>query len=151
MRVQRYEDAATFLCRAQDVLRAEPVTTTVIGTVAARAAAHPSPVASGTPQWWATVEDGPHVVGLAMRAAPWSPFPVHVGPMPEPAAAALADALLAEQPTVTEVNGAREAALAIAGRLASASASSTGTRIPASRGTVSRTAPPPSVATIGTP
>ena len=124
MRVQRYEDAATFLSRAQDVLRAEPVTTTVIGTVAARAAAHPSPVASGTPQWWATVEDGPHVVGLAMRAAPWSPFPLHVGPMPEPAAAALADALLAEQPTVTEVNGAREAALAIAARLASASASS---------------------------
>ena len=39
MRVQRYEDAATFLSRAQDVLRAEPVTTTVIGTVAARAAA----------------------------------------------------------------------------------------------------------------
>ncbi|CCH68720.1 hypothetical protein BN10_1140017 [Phycicoccus elongatus Lp2] len=68
--------------RAQDVLRAEPVTTTVIGTVAARAAAHPSPVASGTPQWWATVEDGPHVVGLAMRAAPWSPFPVHVAPCP---------------------------------------------------------------------
>ena len=42
------------------------------------------------------VEDGPHELGLAMRAAPWSPFPVHVGPMPEPVSlyqAPLADSI----------------------------------------------------------
>lgn len=120
MEVTRFEDARAFLDRTAPFLAAEPVLTTVLGSVAARAATRPAPPASAGPHWWATVEDDGAVAGVAMRVAPWFPHPVYVSAMPEAAARALAAHLLTDEPTVTQVNGARPAADTIAAALAEA-------------------------------
>jgi GNAT superfamily N-acetyltransferase len=119
--VHRFEDPQEFLDRAVSFLAANPVVTSVLATVAQSAADRGSAAEPGVPRWWASLEDGDEVVGLAMRCAPWRPFPVYVSVMPDAAAHALADALLDADPTVAHVNGARPAADLVAGRLAQAS------------------------------
>jgi len=116
--VHRFEDPGAFLARASDYLRAEPVVTSVLATTAEKALRRPAGLGPGTPQWWVTVEVDGRVVGLAMRCAPWSPFPVYLSPMPEEAALALAEDLPADLPVVIDVNGARPAADVVAGHLA---------------------------------
>ena len=66
---------ATFLGEAAAYLAADPVLTTVMGTVTQRLAARP---ATGLPYcWWVLVRDeAGEVVGVAMRTAPFAPYPV---------------------------------------------------------------------------
>ena len=111
------EDPAEFLAVAADHLAADPVVTTVVSSVTERAARED---AEGTPapdhpRWWVSVhDDDDRVVGVAMRTAPFVPYPVYVLPMPDEAARALADALVARGEDLTGVNGALPAAQVIA-------------------------------------
>src|SRR5690349_14925464 len=85
-------DPTEFLAAAGDHLAADPVTSTVVGTIARRAQAQ---LAAGTEQpdrdWWLVVRDpSGAVVGAAMRTAPFAPYPLFLLPMPDDAAVALA-------------------------------------------------------------
>ena len=107
------EDPAAFLGRAGAHLAADPVVTTVIATVTAR-------LASGGGQdapyrWWAlSRDDAGAVTGVAMRTAPFAPYPVYVLPMPDDAAVALARLLHERGEAVGGVNGALPAARLVA-------------------------------------
>lgn len=124
------EDPAAFLAAADAYLRADPVLTTVVATVTQRARAEDErgrATAGGQPRWWALVRgaDGA-VAGVAMRTAPFAPYPLYVLPMPEDAARELAATLHARGETVGAVNGALEPARALAdetARLAGGAAS----------------------------
>lgn len=90
--VEYVADPAAFLRIAGEHLAAEPVAVNVIATVADRAVRRGS--ADRVPHFWfAVVRDGGRVVGVAMRTAPFAPYPLFVGPMPEPAALAIARSL----------------------------------------------------------
>ena len=106
------EDPAELLAVAADLLAADPVVTTVVSTVTERAArddaeGEPRP---DHPRWWVSVHDGDRVVGIAMRTAPFVPYPMYVLPMPDDAAVALAEALVERGEDLTGVNGALPAA-----------------------------------------
>ncbi|MBJ7356469.1 GNAT family N-acetyltransferase [Nocardioides sp.] len=111
------EDPAEFLAVAGEHLAAEPVLNTVLATVATRAAAED---ASGTPRpdhprWWVSVLDADErVVGVAMRTAPFQPYPLYVLPMPDEAARLLAAALVDRGEDVPASNGALPAARVVA-------------------------------------
>ena len=115
------EDPRAFLAAAQRHLEHDPVLTTVVSSVTHRAirsldagAAEP-----GHPRWWAVVRDSAgEVVGAAMRTAPFTPHPLFVLPMPDPAARALASALHERGEDVAGVNGALPAAQVVAAGLA---------------------------------
>jgi predicted GNAT family acetyltransferase len=115
------EDPAAFLDAAEEHLAADPVITTVVSTVTQRAAREdaegkPRP---GHPRWWVSVHDtDDQAVGVAMRTAPFEPYPMFVLPMPDAAARAVADALAARGEQVTGVNGALPAARVLAEALA---------------------------------
>ena len=117
------EDPAALLEAAASYLAAEPVVTTVVSTVTERAARDR---AAGNrppdhPCWWVSVHDiaeDDRVVGVAMRTAPFLPYPLFVLPMPDDAARAIADALVARDEVVTGVNGALPAAQVIVEALA---------------------------------
>lgn len=117
-----FSDAGPFLERARSHLAVNPVLSTVVSTVAARMAAIMERCEKTTPapySWFAVVtEHGGEVVGAAMRTAPFAPHPVYVLPMPDPAAIALSESVLAREP-VTAVNGARRASEAFAATVAS--------------------------------
>ena len=111
------DDAAAFLAAAGAHLAAEPVLSTVVATVAERiAAADARGVSRGEhPCWWAVVRDeAGAVVGVAMRTAPFAPYPLYVLPMPDDAAVRLARLLPERGETVTGVNGALPAARLVA-------------------------------------
>jgi predicted GNAT family acetyltransferase len=107
------DDPAAFLRDAADHLAADPVVTTVIATVTARIArggGSPAPY-----EWWAMArDDAGEVTGVAMRTAPFAPYPVYVLPMPDDAAVALARLLHERGEEVGGVNGALPAARLLA-------------------------------------
>jgi len=117
-----FDDPAAFLAEAGQHLAADPVLNTVLATIAERAAAEdvagiaPDPAAPY--RWWAVLSEGADVVGVAMRTAPFAPYPLFVLPMPDPAAVALARAVHARGERVGGVNGARPAADTCAAELA---------------------------------
>lgn len=122
-------DPATFLAAAEPHVALDPVLTTVVSSVTHRAVedderGKPPPE---HPRWWAVVRDGAgEVVGIAMRTAPFAPYPLFVLPMPDGAALALARALHDRGEEVRGVNGALPAARAVAdetARLAGGTAS----------------------------
>lgn len=120
-RLQFTADPAELLAAAADLLAADPVVTTVVSTVTERAVREdvegkPRP---DHPRWWVSVHDADdRVVGVAMRTAPFAPYPVFVLPMPDDAARAVAEALVARDEDVTGVNGALPAVEVIAETLA---------------------------------
>ena len=102
------EDPARFLDVAATYLAARPVASTVVASVCHRALARDR---AGLPrpdhaQWWVMVRSGADVVGVAMRTAPFEPFPAFVLPMPEAAARALARALHERGEGLLAANGA---------------------------------------------
>lgn len=117
-----HDDPASFLAEAGDHLAADPVLNTLLATVAQRAAAEDAAGIAPDPalpyRWWAVLREGDDVVGVAMRTAPFEPYPLFVLPMPDAAAVALARALHARGEPVGGVNGARPAVDACAGELA---------------------------------
>ena len=93
--LQFTEDPSAFLAAAETHLAADPVLTTVVATVTHRALGEdargvPAP---DHPRWWVVVRRGDDVVGVAMRTAPFAPYPLFVLPMPEDGARAIARAL----------------------------------------------------------
>lgn len=117
-RVERCTDPAAFLELAGAHLATEPVLSTVVSTTLERAVADPSPV--DHPRWWAAVVDErtDEVVGVAMRTAPFRPYPLYLLPMPTAAAEAFGAWLLAHEPDVAHANGVRASVEAVLGVLA---------------------------------
>ncbi|MCG5440987.1 GNAT family N-acetyltransferase [Micromonospora foliorum] len=108
LRLRFFTDPGEFLVAAGDYLRADPVVSTVVTTVAHRLM---SQRAEGISQpdrtWWLVVsDDSGAVVGAAMRTAPYAPYPPFLLPMPDDAAVALARALHEREEEVIAVNGA---------------------------------------------
>jgi GNAT superfamily N-acetyltransferase len=112
MDLELTEEPDRFLAEAASYLAADPVVTTVISTVTARLAAHPTDDAPYC--WWAIVREGSDVVGVAMRTAPFVPYPAYVLPMPDGAAVALARLLHERGEELRGVNGALPAAQLVA-------------------------------------
>ena len=111
------EDPAVFLGAAADLLAADPVVSTVIATVTQRLLeSDQRGLPRGDhPRWWAIVrDDAGAVVGVAMRTAPFAPYPVYVLPMPDDAAVPLARLLHDRGERLAGVNGALPAARLVA-------------------------------------
>jgi RimJ/RimL family protein N-acetyltransferase len=110
-------DPSVFLESAAEHLAADPVLTTVVASVTARAVAEDARggVAADHPRWWVTVrDDADRIVGVGMRTAPFSPYPAYLLPMPEGAAVDLARLLHARGEPLDAVNGALAPARAMA-------------------------------------
>jgi len=108
------DDPAHFLAAAEQHLAADPVVTTVLATVTARLA-RGGEYAGAPHRWWALArDDAGTVVGVAMRTAPFEPYPAYVLPMPEPAAVELARVLHERGEVLGGVNGALPAARLVA-------------------------------------
>ncbi|MDP2773239.1 MAG: GNAT family N-acetyltransferase [Nocardioides sp.] len=107
-----YDDPAAFLRDAEDVLARDPVVTTVMSTATQRVAAADDrgEPRGDHPHWWVAVREDDSVVGVAMRTAPFAPYPLYLLPMPEPAARELARAVHGRGEDVMAVNGALPAA-----------------------------------------
>ncbi|RYP88980.1 GNAT family N-acetyltransferase [Nocardioides guangzhouensis] len=110
-------DAGAFLRVAGEHLAADPLVGTVVATVAEKRArdessGEPSPV--DRPFWFGTVEDRGAVVGVAMRTAPFAPYPLFALPMPDEAALLLARTLHERGEALGGVNGALPAVRLIA-------------------------------------
>lgn len=113
------DDPARFLERAGDHLAAAPVTSTVVASIAERMARTAPSVLAAPYSWFAVVTDQDGAIaGVAMRTAPFPPYPPYLLAMPDEAAMALADALLDRGEDVGGVNGALPAAHAFADRVA---------------------------------
>lgn len=113
MHLELTEDPAAFLDATRAHLAADPVVTTVIASVTERvlAADRRGRPRGDHPCWWAIARDGHGtVVGVAMRTAPFEPFPPYLLPMPEEAAIGLARAVHERGEAVGGVNGALPAA-----------------------------------------
>ena len=105
--VELLDDAADFLVRAGAHLAADPVLNTVVATVAQREARAGRTTDHGPPHWYAVVRRGDgEVAGVAMRTAPFAPYPLFVLPMPEGAAVRLARLLHERGEEVGGANGA---------------------------------------------
>lgn len=118
--VEFFTDPAAFLAVAEPHLALDPVLTTVVSSVTHRAVAEDQRgvAAPDHPRWWCVVRDGAEVVGLAMRTAPFAPYPLFVLPMPETGAREIARALHARGETVGGVNGTLPAARVLAAEVA---------------------------------
>ena len=127
--VEVTDEPADFLAAAEPHLALDPVLSTVVSSVTHRALedVERGAPAPQHPRWWATVRDGSgQVAGVAMRTAPFAPYPMFVLPMSDDAALALARRLHARGEEVGGVNGALPAARVVAdetARLAGAEAS----------------------------
>ena len=119
LEVEFYDDAGRFLDRAGEWLAADPVVSTVVATVAGRMATRSS-LGSTAPYSWFAVVAGPSgdVAGVAMRTAPFPPYPPYLLAMPDAAAVALADAVAGRREEVAGANGALPATRVFADRLA---------------------------------
>jgi GNAT superfamily N-acetyltransferase len=114
MPLELTDDPDAFLTAAADHLAADPVVTTVIASVTRRMAAG-APAPDLPHRWWALARDEhDEVVGVAMRTAPFAPYPLYVLPMPDHAAIALARQLHERGEEVRGVNGALPAARVVA-------------------------------------
>jgi predicted GNAT family acetyltransferase len=104
-------DPAAFLEAARTTLAASPVQSTVVATVADRAARD---AADGRPpppdHWYVIAREAGRIAGVGMRTAPFEPRPLFLLPMSDEAAAALARALYERGEEVRGVNGALPAA-----------------------------------------
>jgi GNAT superfamily N-acetyltransferase len=111
------DDPAAFLAATEAHLAAAPVLTTVIASVTRRVVAADArglPLGEH-PRWWVVVRDERgEVVGVAMRTAPFAPYPVYVLPMPDRAALEIARVLHGRGEAVGGVNGALPAARVVA-------------------------------------
>lgn len=113
MRVVFHEDPTAFLSVAGPVLGADPVTGTVVATIAQRVADElaggvDSWASAGAPfaRWWATVHVAGSVVGVAMRTAGFERYPAFLLPMPDDAARFLAREVHARGEQLRGLNGA---------------------------------------------
>ena len=99
------EDPREFLLRSGAMLEADPVLSTVVATATAKAIDQPAPE---HPRWWLTVTDEAtgEPVGVAMRTAPFAPYPLYVLPLPDAAVAQVADELVDRGEEVSALNGA---------------------------------------------
>lgn len=116
-RLELTTDPRAFLAAVGECLAADPVGTTLVATVTARAVADDERgvVPGSHPRWWLSVHaDDGRVVGLAMRTAPFAPHPAYLLPMPEEAAVALARLLHERGERLAGVNGALGPARALA-------------------------------------
>ena len=117
-RIDFTDDPGRFLAETEAHLAAEPVLTTVIASVTARMAKQSEgarPAGDLPHRWWAVARDETGAVaGVAMRTAPFDPYPAYVLPMPEDAALALARALYERGEELGGVNGALPAARVVA-------------------------------------
>ena len=119
--VEITEDPRAFLAAAEEHLALDPVLTTVVSSVTHRALAS---VVAGLappqhPRWWAVVRDAAGVLaGVAMRTAPFPPYPLFVLPMPDGAARALGRTVHARGEQVGGANGALPAARVFAEEVA---------------------------------
>ncbi len=115
-----FADPGAFLAAAGDYLAADPVTSTVVTTVAHRMLARQEAgLAQPEGNWWLVVSDASGAVtGAGMRTAPFAPYPLFLLPMPDRAAVALARALHERGEEVLAVNGALPAAELCAAELA---------------------------------
>ena len=116
-----HDDPQEFLKAARAHLAADPVTSTVVASIAERAVREDAAgVEHDLPyRWWVLLRDDlGEVAGVGMRTAPFAPYPLFLLPMPGDAAAALAHVLHARGERVEGVNGALPAARTCAGELA---------------------------------
>ncbi len=118
--IEFIEAAADFLAAAEAFLLVEPVVSTVVSTVASRAAAEIVDGIEQDPRHWYVVvrDDAGTVVGAGMRTAPFEPRPLFLLPMADDAAIALARALHERGEQVSGVNGVLPAARVCADELA---------------------------------
>jgi predicted GNAT family acetyltransferase len=117
--LELHPDAAGFLAQAADHLVLDPVLSTVVATYAEREAREGRTTDGRLPHWYAVARaaDG-SVAGVAMRTAPFAPYPPYLLPMPEDAAVGLARLLHERGEEVGGVNGALPAARTFADELA---------------------------------
>ena len=102
-----FDDPADFLAAAGEHLARDSVLNTVVATIAEREVREGVPVAPGLPHWFVVARSADdRVVGVAMRTAPFEPFPVFVLPMPPAAAVSLARVLHERGEDVGGANGA---------------------------------------------
>lgn len=117
-----WTDAAAFLDVAGDHLALDPIANTVIATIAHRAAAEEQDGVARDPElpyWYAVARDeAGQVVAVAMRTAPFPPYPALVQAMPDEVARELARAIHERGEPLPALNGARPAAEVVAGELA---------------------------------
>ncbi len=115
------EDPRAFLLRSGGLLEADPVLSTVVASVTARAVAEVEAGAAPAsfPRWWLTVADldTGEPVGVVMRTAPFAPHPLYVLPLPDAAAREVAGALVERGEEVSGLNGALPAARTLAAEL----------------------------------
>jgi GNAT superfamily N-acetyltransferase len=112
-RIDFTDDPDQFLATAGPYLAADPVVTTVIATVTRRLAERGP--GDAPYRWWALArDDEDQVVGVAMRTAPFAPYPLYVLRMPDDAAVSLAGALHERGEEVGGVNGALPASQLLA-------------------------------------
>lgn len=118
MQVTFLDDPGRFLQIAGERLAADAVVSTVVATVAKRLAT--GRATTVPPYSWFAVVTGQagEVAGVAMRTAPFSPYPLYLLPMPDAASVALADALVDRSEEVGGVNGVLPAARVCAERIA---------------------------------
>jgi GNAT superfamily N-acetyltransferase len=103
------EDAGEFLAQAGAHLAQDPVTGTVVTTIAQRIR---DTGRGGLVHCWFAVVTGPDggIAGIAMRTAPFPPYPVYLLAMPDDAVAALSATVLARGEDVGGATGLRPAA-----------------------------------------
>lgn len=120
------EDAGEFLSRAGEHLALDPVTGTVVATIAQRIR---DTGRGALPYCWFAVVAGPdgEPAGIAMRTAPFAPYPVYLLAMPDAAARALAAAVLGRGEDVGGATGLRPAADLFAAAIADATGRGVGT------------------------
>ncbi|MDQ6525591.1 GNAT family N-acetyltransferase [Nocardioides sp. LHD-245] len=113
------EDAAEFLAWAGERLAEDPVTGTVVNTSVHRIRDHGR---GDLPYCWFAVVTDPEgeIAGIAMRTAPFPPYPVYLLAMPGAAATALAGAVHARGEDVGGATGLRPATDVFAAALAEA-------------------------------
>src|SRR4051812_31988861 len=101
-----FADPAAFLEIAGERLAESPVESTVVATIAHRAAQE---VADGIAQpehdWYVVARDGSEVAGLGMRTAQFYPRPPYLLPMRDEAALQLARELRDRGEEIQAVNG----------------------------------------------
>jgi GNAT superfamily N-acetyltransferase len=111
------EDPRAFLLRSGGLLEADPVLSTVVASVTAKALDEPVPA---YPRWWLTVADEAtgEPVGVVMRTAPFPPYPLYVLPLPDAAPRVVAAELVARGEDISALNGALPTARQLATELA---------------------------------
>jgi GNAT superfamily N-acetyltransferase len=100
MRVERCESPESFLAVSVEHRAHDPIRTNVIGSVATAAATEGRYTSECF--WWVVHDDVGDVVGVAIRTTPWV---LSIGPMPPPAARALASQVAVADPGLPGVAG----------------------------------------------